>query len=122
MIIQSYLRFVHRLNHWSGKLAGWLSSLLVVIICIDVLLRYVFQFSTVALYDTEWHLFALIFLLGAGYTLQHDRHVRVGVFYAKFSPRQQAWVNVLGCLLFLFPFSLLLVPFSIMNGNHAGGK
>ena len=59
--------------------------------------------------ELEWHLFALIFLLGAGYAFKHDRHVRVDLFYAKFSEREKAWLNLWGSLLFLLPWSALIV-------------
>ena len=54
-------------------------------------------------------LFAVIFLIGAAYTLKHDRHVRVDVLYMKFSKKYQAWINFLGCIIFLIPFSILVI-------------
>jgi TRAP-type mannitol/chloroaromatic compound transport system permease small subunit len=62
--------------------------------------------------EVEWHIFSLIFLLGAGYTFKHDRHVRVDLFYSRFSAKGKAWVNLLGCLLFLIPFCLILIKAS----------
>jgi TRAP-type mannitol/chloroaromatic compound transport system permease small subunit len=62
--------------------------------------------------ELEWHLFALLFLLGAGYALKHDRHVRVDLFYNRFSARDQAWVQLLGGVLFLIPWAVLIFYFS----------
>ncbi len=107
--IEKYIAGVNFLSKWSGRLAAILTSVLVVVICVDVVLRYLFQFSSVAFYDAEWHLFSLIFLVGAGFTLKADRHVRVDVFYSRFTQKQQAWVNLIGCLFFLVPFCLIVI-------------
>jgi len=91
-----------------GRTVSWCSLALVLVVCVDVGLRYLFAVSFVATRELEWHLFALLFLLGAGYTLKHDGHVRVDVFYQRLGPRARAAVNVVGCLLFLFPGSSIL--------------
>jgi TRAP-type mannitol/chloroaromatic compound transport system permease small subunit len=98
------VQLIDRVNEWIGKSVSVLSLLLVVLICTDVLLRYLFNFSKAALFELEWHLFAALFLLGAAYTLKHDKHVRVDVFYSKFSVNQKCWVDILGTIFFLFPF------------------
>jgi TRAP-type mannitol/chloroaromatic compound transport system permease small subunit len=103
------------LNEWIGRLAGWLVVVLVLLVCYDVTMRYLFQAGSVALQELEWHLFALIFLLGAAYTLKHDEHVRVDIFYqAKWmTPRRQALVNLFGCLFLLLPFCILVIVSSV---------
>ena len=63
--------------------------------------------------EIEWHIFSLVFLLAAGYTFKHDRHVRVDLFYSQFSPKRKAWVNLLGCLFFLIPFCVILISASV---------
>ena len=68
-----------------GSVCSWLSFALVILITIDVFLRYIFNFSSASLYELEWHFFAIIFLLGSSITLQKDEHVRVDVFYNRFS-------------------------------------
>ncbi|MBE8189389.1 MAG: TRAP transporter small permease subunit [Candidatus Thioglobus sp.] len=75
---------------------------------VDVLLRYAFNDSSIALQELEWHLFSSMFLLGIAYTLQNDGHVRVDIFYAKFSPKKQALINLIGLLIFILPLSLLV--------------
>lgn len=59
--------------------------------------------------EVETYLLAFMILWGAGYTFQHDSHVRVDVFYDSFSPRKKAWVNLLGGILFLIPWMLVLL-------------
>lgn len=99
---------IDALNERIGRITAWLTTLLVLLFCYDVLMRYVFNATNVAIFELEWHLFAIIFLVGAGYTLKHDRHVRVDVLYAKFSPKKKAYINLLGCLLFLLPFCFII--------------
>ena len=107
--LQRFSNGIHRLNERVGRAVSWLTSLLVLLVCFDVITRYLLNNTSAWIMELEWHLFALIFLLGAGYALRHDRHVRVDLFYANFTPRYQAWVNLLGPVFFLIPWSILLV-------------
>lgn len=100
---------IHRLNEWTGRAASWLTTLLVILVCFDVIARYLLSATRAWAMELEWHLFALVFLLGAGYAFRHDRHVRVDLFYANFSARDQAWVNLLGAIFFLIPWCILVV-------------
>lgn len=104
-----FVQFVDRLNQWIGKGVSWLTTLLVLVVCYDVFTRYLLKNSLVAVQELEWHLFAIIFLVGAAYTLRQDGHVRVDLFYARFSPRTKAWVNFFGSLIFLIPFCLVVI-------------
>lgn len=65
-----------------------------------------------ALIEVQWYLFDLVFLLGAAYTLKHDEHVRVDIFYRGWSRKRQALANLIGSILFLIPFSLMVIYFS----------
>ncbi len=113
--LKALLKFatlIDKLNEKVGIFSGWLTTALVVIVCYDVFTRYVLSSSSVAVQELEWHLFAVIFLFGAAYTFKYDRHVRVDVFYQNFSPKHKAWVNLLGCLIFLIPFTILVIKTS----------
>lgn len=87
-----------------GKLASWLSILLVLIIVVDVFMRYTFNITSSASFEIEWHLFGALFLLASGWALQEDKHVRVDVFYQGFSSKKKAWINLLGTIILLMPF------------------
>jgi|TARA_B100000902_G_scaffold399278_1_gene469392 TRAP-type mannitol/chloroaromatic compound transport system permease small subunit len=91
-----------------GNFSSWLSFALVILITLDVFLRYIFNFSSASLYELEWHFFAIIFLLGSSITLQKDEHVRVDVFYNKLSRRNKEIVNLIGNVFFLLPFSMVI--------------
>ena len=82
--------FLSQINEKVGQATSWLTVTLMLLICFNVTMRYLFNNSEAWRTELEWHLFALIFLLGAGYALKHDKHVRVDLFYAKFSEKQKA--------------------------------
>ena len=105
--IEKYVRNINALNEYIGRAVAWLTTILVLIVCLDVFLRYAFNISSAFFSELEWHLFALIFLLGAGYALKHEKHVRVDVLYARFSPQHKAMVNLFGTLILLFPFCIV---------------
>ncbi len=111
-VLNRVARFIDQVNEWIGRKIAWLTSLLVLIIFGDVVMRYFFNTSSAGVFELEWHLFAAIFLLGAAYTLKHDKHVRVDVFYARLNKKQQAWINLIGSLLFLFPFCIVVISSS----------
>jgi len=103
------------ISEWSGRTAAWLVLAMVLVIAYDVAMRYLFQSGSVALQELEWHLFALVFLFGAGYTFKHDGHVRVDIFYHSrhMDNRLRAWVDLLGGLFLLLPFCLLIIISSL---------
>lgn len=104
-------------SEWTGRLTRWFVLVMVGVGVWNVIGRYVGraiaqQLTSNALIEIQWYLFDVVFFLGAAYTLKHNEHVRVDVFYKNFSRRQKAWVNLLGTLLFLLPFSALVIYFS----------
>jgi TRAP-type mannitol/chloroaromatic compound transport system permease small subunit len=105
-------RFV-RLVDWSGKIAAAALVLLVLLVVYDALMRYLLQSGSIALQELEWHLFDVLILLSIAYTSTHDAHVRVDIFYEHFSAKTKAIVNFIGSLLFVLPFSLLIIYLGI---------
>ncbi len=112
-IIQFYVHSIDYLNEKIGIFVGWITTFMVAIFCYDVGMRYLFNYSNVAIFELEWHLFSLIFLLGAGYTFQNDKHVRVDLFYSRLSNKNQAIIDLLGCIFFLIPFCYLALSTAI---------
>lgn len=90
-----------------------LSLVMVVVMLVIVVLRYGFQMGWIALQESVTYLHAAVFLLALGYTLQCDGHVRVDVFYRRFSPRKQAMVNFWGTLLLLIPVCGFLLYYAV---------
>ena len=108
-VLQRLSHWIDTLNEWIGSFVGWLTLGLVLVVFIDVVMRYLFNTSYVFTQELEWHLFAFIFLIGAGYTLRHDGHVRVDIIYQHLGPKGQAWVNLIGVLVLLIPGCLLVM-------------
>ena len=107
--LRAYVGFVNRLVDVTGYFVSWLTTALVLVVCYDVLTRYLLNRSMPAVQELEWHLFALIFLLGAACTLKHDKHVRVDVLYSRLSAGKKAWINLLGSLVWLIPFTIIVL-------------
>lgn len=104
---------IDRLNIWVGRFVAWTTALVVCVVFVDVVMRYAFNTSFVFTQEAEWHLFAFIFLMGAGYTLYRDGHVRVDIFYQQFGPKTKAWINLIGVLLFLIPGCYMIISTSL---------
>lgn len=108
-LLRSSISFIENTNETIGRAAAWITTLLMILVCGDVAMRYLFNTTAAWVMELEWHLFALVFILGAGYAFKHDRHVRVDLFYENFSARDKAWVNLIGGILFLIPWCLLMI-------------
>lgn len=124
-------RWIDAINTWVGKASGWLLLVAVLISGVNAVVRKVFSMSSNAWLDAQWYLFGAVFMLCASYTLIKDGHVRVDLLAGKLSTRARSVIELLGHLLFLLPFTLLMVfeswPFaleSILVGegsSNAGG-
>jgi len=129
-ILKTASRWIDNLNEWVGRGVGWVTLALVLVIFVDVVMRYLFNTSYVFTQELEWHLFAFIFLIGAGYTLLHDGHVRVDIIYQRLGLKGRAWINLLGVIFFLIPGCLMVMStswkftvnsFMIMEGSPDPG-
>lgn len=89
-------------------MVSWCVLGMVLLTFLVVVLRYVFDSGWIALQESVTYLHSLVFLLGAAYTLKHDAHVRVDIFYSRFSERTKAWVELLGHLFILIPVMLFI--------------
>ena len=92
-----------RISNVTGKLTSWLTLLMVLVTVVIVVMRYIFDAGFVWMQESVTWMHAAVFMLGASYTLLHDDHVRVDIFYRKMTPRRRGWVDLAGLLLFLLP-------------------
>jgi len=119
---------LEQVSERTGMLVSWLVLAMVLLVSYDVAMRYFFQSGSVALQEMEWHLFSLIFLIGAAYTLKHDDHVRLDLFYkSKFmDDRRRAWIDLFGSIFLLIPFCILIIlsawPFVYQSYIHLEGS
>lgn len=107
------IKIIDRINLMAGMLASVGAALLVVLVTLDVILRYCFATSFVMDQELEWTIFSAMFLLGAGYTLKENSHVRVDVLYHRAGKRTKALINCLGTVFFLLPGCWLVIKTSI---------
>lgn len=108
-LFKSLVSSIDQLSLWIGKACGWLILLMMGLTSLVVILRYGFNQGSVALQESVTYLHALVFLGAAAMTLKQEGHVRVDIFYRRFSPEQQAWVNALGGIILLLPICLFTV-------------
>jgi TRAP-type mannitol/chloroaromatic compound transport system permease small subunit len=99
-------------NRWVGRGIAWLALAMVLVTFLVVVLRYGFDSGSIALQESVTYMHATLFMLGAAYTLQRDGHVRVDIFYRRFSRRGRAWVDLLGTLGLLIPVALFILASS----------
>lgn len=114
--MQHIVNIIDQTVQWMGKTVSWLSLLLVLIICIDVAMRYVFNFTKVWVIELEIYFFAILLLFGAGYAFQYDKHVRVDVFYSKLSNKKKAYINLFGGVFLLIPWCIVII---LVGYNYA---
>ncbi|MGF1489249.1 MAG: TRAP transporter small permease subunit [Prochloraceae cyanobacterium] len=108
---------IDKINEAIGKIAYWFVLLMVIIGVWNVIGRYLgrwlqIKLTSNAFLDLQSYLFALVFLLGAAYSLKHNEHVRVDLFYKDLNRQQKALANFIGTILFLIPFSIIVIYFS----------
>lgn len=99
-------------TEWTGKIIAWLAAAMALLTTVVVVMRYGFNTGSIAAQEAVTYLHATLFMLGAAYALKTDAHVRVDIFYRRFSPTTQAWVNALGGIVFLLPLCLLIMMIS----------
>jgi TRAP-type mannitol/chloroaromatic compound transport system permease small subunit len=128
--IRTLSRWIDTMNEWIGRGVSWVTLALVLVVFIDVVMRYLFNTSFVFTQELEWHLFGFIFLIGAGYTLLKDGHVRVDIIYQRLGLKGRAWINLFGVLLFLIPGCFMVIStswkftlnsFAILEGSPDPG-
>ena len=102
------VRWLDAIAEFTGTTTAWLTGIMVIIACIVVGLRHVFDIGSIALQESVTYMHAAVFMLGAAYTLKNDGHVRVDILHKKMSPRARAWVEVLGSLLFTLPLMIFI--------------
>lgn len=92
-----------------GIVVAWLSLAMVLVTFMIVVLRYGFSLGWIAMQESVLYMHAILFMLGCSYALKHNEHVRVDVFYRRFSKRKQALVNLFGHFVFLWPVALFIL-------------
>jgi len=106
--LKTSLSAVEKFTEVTGRFISWATVTMVILVVLVVITRYFLGLGSIALQESVTYLHCLVFMMGFAFTLKHDGHVRVDIFYRRFSPRFKAIVNLVGGLLFLIPFCLLI--------------
>lgn len=105
-------RWIDALNERVGQAIYWLVLVAVLVSAGNATIRYALDTSSNAWLELQWYLFSAVFLLGAGYTLLHNEHVRIDVVFGRLTPRKRAWVDLLGGIFFLLPMAVVITGLS----------
>jgi TRAP-type mannitol/chloroaromatic compound transport system permease small subunit len=108
-VLRNIARKIDALQDRFGRAVSWIMLFMVLVVFTDVVLRYAFRTSTVWLQELEWHLFGVVYMLGAGYTMLYDEHVRVDIVYSRWSVRKKAWSDFILYLVFFYPSAIMIV-------------
>ncbi|WP_028468180.1 TRAP transporter small permease subunit [Neptunomonas japonica] len=128
--LSQLVRLLDGLSEWTGRTVSWLTLFMVIVTFVIVVMRYVFNVGNIALQESVVYMHSFVFLLGAAYTLKHDGHVRVDIFYRPLSERGKAWINIFGILLLLFPVAGFIAyisweyvasSWSLLEGSQESG-
>lgn len=95
-----------------GECTAWIALAIVILMAVNVLLRYSFSIGSVWAQELEWHLLAPLILFGMSYALRHDAHVRVDIVYGRFPERVKRVVDFISALLTI-AISILIIWFSL---------
>ena len=118
-ILEGLCRVFDGINEHLGRTAMWLAVGMVLVQFIVVVMRYVFGTSLIIMQESIIYMHATLFMVGAGYTLLYDGHVRVDIFYSEASPRKKAWIDLLATVFWLIPACLTFLwvswPFVSMS-------
>ena len=111
-------RVIDGVNGVIGRAMGWVALLMVAIGVINVVGRYLgaqlgMQLSSNALLEAQTYAYSMVFLLAAAYVLCTNGHIRVDIIYAGRSQRTRAWIDIFGTLVFLIPFCIFALYFSV---------
>lgn len=107
-LLQGLVRGIDAINEWIGRIVAWLALAMVLVQGVVVVMRYVFGLSVLMMQESMWYMHAIIFLVAAGYTLLHNGHVRVDIFYGNVDARKKAMIDLFGVVVILLPVCVML--------------
>ena len=107
-VLKNISIIIDNFNIKVGKLFSWLLLLMVLLTCLIVILRYLFNIGFIWMQELVRFFYAAVLLICAAYTLAEDAHVRVDIFYSRMGRVTQAWIDLIGSVLMLIPFTVLM--------------
>jgi len=107
------LKVIDVITKYISYLTAFILAALVILVVFDATSRYLFSAGSTALQELEWHFFDVVILLSIAYTLRNNAHVRVDIFYEKFSQKTKVLINIVSFLFFVLPLSFLIIYIGI---------
>jgi len=104
---------IEKVSNLFGETVSWLWIVLLVVVVLNVIMRYLFGEGRIEFEEIQWHLYSIGFLMGLSYGVSTDSHIRVDVLSEKMSLRMRAWIELYGILLLLLPFIILVTTYSV---------
>ena len=101
--LAKFARTIDAINEVIGKIASWSALCLVFVQFGIVMINYLYSEGSIAVQESLTYMHSLLFLGAAGYTLLHNGHVRVDIFYSKMNEKKKAYINLIGSVVILFP-------------------
>ena len=123
-ILLTLSRWIDRFSEFVGRWVAWLVLAAVLISASNAVTRKLLDWSSNALLEIQWYLFAAVFMLAAGYTLLRQEHVKIDVVSGHFTKRTQIWIDIVGICVFLFPFVFYVIMLSmpLVIGAYVSGE
>ncbi len=110
--LRAVVHSIDTITDYSGRVLAWLALAMATLTALIVVMRYGFNFNSIYIQELVVYLHGSLFMLGAPFALKRGAHVRVDIFYRRFSARSRAWVDALGGIVFLMPFCLFVLGVS----------
>ena len=107
-LLLAFSRLIDRLNERIGHTVYWMVLAAVLVSSGNAVVRYLFNYSSNGWLELQWYLYSSFFLIGAGYTLLRNEHVRIDIIVSRQSARTRAWIDLLGGIFFLLPMALII--------------
>jgi TRAP-type mannitol/chloroaromatic compound transport system permease small subunit len=116
-ILLKISKIIDAVTELVGRFTSWLVLVMIILGVWNVIGRYLGRLigsnlTSNAYIEAQWYIFDLVFLLGAGYALKHNEHVRVDIFYSNWPGRRKALADLIGTIFFLIPFCIMVIVFS----------
>lgn len=100
---------IDRLNDKIGHLTMWLVLAAVLISAGNAIVRKAFNVGSNAFLEIQWYIFAAVFMLGVGYVMLKNAHVRIDFISSRLSKRTNAWIDAIGIVVFTIPLSVIMI-------------
>jgi len=128
--LYQFVTRIDRFNDWVGRGVSWLTLIMALVTFLVVILRYFFNIGWIWMQESVVYMHGILFMVAGGYTLLHEGHVRVDIFYRPRSDFFKSWINLLGVIFLLLPFCGLILFFAfpyvvnswrVMEGSREAG-